>query len=75
MRRTKYKGVVPPAVRPLRTKEVSLETLKSKIRKCKTSLEDESLKPAYAKKHFKEKTPCKTLTQLKLFGNPYDMKY
>lgn len=45
-----------------------------KVRRTKAVLEDDSLEPAYAK-NLKHKKRITTVTQLKLWGNPFDPNY
>jgi len=62
-RKMSYKGITSQDKRP------------GRVPSTKTDLEDREIEPEYVKKYYKRKTPCNTVTQLKLFGNPYDMHY
>jgi hypothetical protein len=58
-RKTKFKGVVDPG----------------KIPNTRTDNSDSDMEPDYVKKYLKPEKRIMVVTQLKLFGNPYDSNY
>lgn len=77
MKRTKYKGVMQPNVRPLHLREIPLKIRKGMLPSSKTDQEDDDLndlEPDYVRKYLKRKRQ-RVITQLKLWGNPYDPNY
>jgi len=67
MKRTKYRGVVMPDVRPLTERERPLNIRKGLI----PVVDDLEMEPDYVKK-LKARQPGTNIVQLKLFGNPFE---